>query len=718
MKMTIYHKNMLIAIFGLLPLLSFAQWTAVPIPVGTYIYRDLTVHKQSVYSTFFKNFQIKVARTNDNIHWELAASLPTNLNTVTPRCSSDGDRLYVTGKNNQANNFLAYVSNDDGANWMPLSWPNQTKTDLFEAWGNTLLAVNDSVILRSGDSGGSWQTVQQTMGKVYDLKRIGDQAWLITTETRLYRSTDDGLTWNSSTAPYDATGLTYAQLTIFPTEIGAFVKIYDTTSTIYRSTNLGASWANFSLPTTDQYYNVWDMLFLNGKLFITDGGISSSANEGITWERLETPNALVIEKRGATLCLGGSDGFFKSPDEGQNWWTGNLGWETVLGEVSTPFFSPDRIEYHQGKLYLFSYGEFYVTENEGIEWHFFRGKNFNSFRSFIAHGDSIFIVGGGAMRSFDNGNTWEYIPAGTNANDPLGGSLDFTSTNAHIFASAWFADSIYRSSDWGLNWELIAIPPDIFFLDYVVGVGNALYLSDGDNVYVSYSNGQLYSVANSGLGNNPYIQGLWGAENIPFALTGDQLFRRQNNLWKPATVGLYDDQGNLPSIVDITGDAGRVLLTGVKQLIADPLLYISDDNGQSWSGGWELGLPLIDYQFVATLHESTIYASGELGNISSGLGLWKRDVSVGSHEPLLAHPLACSLNPNPVSDATWLVFDKIPEMPCTVRVLDAMGRLQWQGTVSGESLQMQVANWPNGLYEVMVQNENGGFVRRPLVVQH
>ncbi len=716
MKMNCYHRIILLAIFALLPGLSFAQWTEVPIPVGPYISSDLTVHKQTVYTTFYKNFHIRVARTNDNIHWELAAKLPTNLQSVTPHSFSDGDHLYVTGKNEQPSTFKAYVSNDDGANWTTLSWPNQTQTDLFEAWGSTLLAVNDSVIQRSGNSGGSWQTVFQTQGKVCDLKRIGDSTWLMITETRLYRSTDDGLTWIENIPPYNAIGLSYPYLNIYPTEIGAFVQVYDNSlSTLYRSINLGESWAVFPNPSS---FAVSDILFSNGKLYLKSSSLWSSADEGGTWAKTETPSGWVFEKVGNTLCLGGSDGFFKSQDEGQNWWTGNLGLETALGQFASTSFTPHRIEYHKGKLYLLSSYEGYITENEGIEWRFFRSNSLSSSSSFFANGDSILILGNGATRSFDNGNTWEHMAGSTGFEHPLSGSFDFTSNSTHLFASSWFADSIYRSSDWGLNWVSLNAPLNISFLEKVTGAGNAFYITDGNDVYVSSDNGQSFSLANTGLGSNPYIQGLWGAENIPFALDGDQLYRRVNNIWKPATAGLYDDQGILPFIAETTGDAGRILLMGTKQFIADPLLFISDDNGQSWSGGWELGLPIIDYQLLATLHGSTIYATAELGAVSSGLGLWKRDVSVGSQEPRLVDPLACSLNPNPVSDATWLVFDKTPKVPYAVRVLDALGRLQWQDTVSGESLQIQTAKWPNGLYNVIIQSENGGLVTRPLVVQH
>ncbi|MFN0037660.1 MAG: hypothetical protein ACKVUS_21575 [Saprospiraceae bacterium] len=715
MKKTLCHKIILSAVFGLLPSLSFAQWTALPTPIGPGIFYDMTAHKQSVYTTLYKNFQIRVARTNDNIHWEQAALLPTNLQSVTPRSFSDGDRLYVTGKNDQFNTFLAFVSNDDGANWTTLSWPNQTKTDLFEAWGSTLLAVNDSVIQRSGNSGGDWQTVFQTQGKVYDLKRIGDQAWLMTTETRLYRSTDDGLTWQESIAPYNAAGLNLPELPIYPTEIGAFVQFYNAgIGTLYRSINLGESWADFPIPVP----SISDMLFLNGKLYLKNSSLWSSADEGGTWAQVGIPSSWVFEKLGNTLCLGATDGFFKSADEGQNWWTGNVGLDIALGQVPSSSILPSLLEYHNGKLYLINLHEGYVTENEGVEWRFFRSNSFSTSSRFFAKGDSIIILGDGATLSFDNGDTWELIPGSTNAYHPLSGAFEFTSTDTHLFASVWFSDSIYRSSDWGLNWASLNLPPNVFSLEFVAGAGNALYITDGYDVYFSPDNGQSFSLANNGLGSNPYIQGLWGVEDIPFASANDQLYRRENNLWKPATAGLYDDQGNLPYIVEITGDAGRMLLAGSKQMIADPLLFISDDNGQSWSGGWELGLPPIEYQFVATLYGSTIYACGELGGTSSGLGLWKRDVSVGSDEPSTPHTLACTIRPNPVSDAAWLVFEKTPDAPCSVRVQDALGRLKWRGTVSGESLQIPVASWPNGLYEVVVQNEKGEWATQRLVVQH
>lgn len=719
--MNIYHKNLLAAIFGMLPFLSIAQWTPLPIPVGSYIYRDLTVHKQAAYTTVYKNFQIRLARTTDKIHWELAASLSTNLQTVgLTHCFSGGNRLFVTGKNNQSHISHAFASDNNTANWTQLSWPNQAQTDFFAAWDSTFLVINDGTeILRSGNSGANWQSVHQTSGKVYDLKRIGDKAWLATTETKIYRSTDDGVTWEETPAPYDATGLGYAQLSIFPTEIGAFVKIYnDTTSTIYRTVDQGNSWSVLPLPTNNNYYNVWDMVFLNGKLFITDGGLMSSADEGQSWYRHGTPNTLDVEKDGNTLCIGGSDGFFKSFDAGETWWTGNVGWETALGQVSSPFFHPDQIHYHQGKLYLFSYGENYVSGNEGQEWRFFSGKNFAVYKHFVGRGDSILLLGNGLMRSFDNGNTWDQIPGSSDTYHPLSGNFDFTATNDQLFAYSWISDTIYRSSDWGLHWTSIPLPNNIFFLDYAAGTNNALYITDASDIYVSYNNGQSFSLANSGIGNNAFIEGLWAAENIPLSLAEGALFRRQNNLWKPATTGLYDDQGNLPFIQDIRGDDGRLLIVGAKELSSEPLLFLSDDSGQSWSSGWELGLPPIEYAFAATLNGNTIYAVGEIANTSLDLGLWKRDASVGVQDLGGVGQIACSISPNPANESSQLVFEKVLDETCSIRVFDALGCLQWTGSAVEQQLEIPTAHWPSGIYEVVVRGENGGVATRKLVVQH
>jgi len=718
MKMTFYHKIIILAGFGFLPSLSFAQWAELPIPIGAYIFYDFTAHKQTLYTSFKIDNKIKLAKTTDKIHWEQAASLTVGTQFGSIQTKSDGNRLYVSTKSFQANGFQAFFSNDDGANWTVLSWPNQSKTDLFDAWGNTFFAVNDSVILRSADSGTSWDTVLQTQGQVFALKRIFEHTWLLCAANKIYRSTDDGLSWQANSAPYDATGIAFPNFSIFSNELATLIEFsYDTIGIVFRSSDLGESWAVFPPPVVANYSNLWDMEVMGNKLFAIWNGLWVSADEGDTWTQLQGPSSLTLESMGDTLYVGGSDGFFKSYNEAGTWWSGNLGWKSALGSSVNPYFSPQGLNYHNGKLYLFAHNDCFITENEGLEWRALYGKSYNPFSKFFAKGDSILLIGNGAARSFDNGETWEFIPSDNNSGHPLAGGLEFTATNTHLFASSWFSDSLYRSTDWGLNWNSFSPPPNTFFVDHVVGVGDKFYLADSDDIYVSDNNGQSFSLANGGLGNNSYVDGLWGAANVPFANADGQLYRRVNNLWKPATAGLYDDQGELPYIIEINGNAEHLCLIGTNQQFFNSLLFLSSNGGQSWTSGIETGLPTIEYQLLATLQGNTLYACGEIEG-GGELGLWKRDIAVSTEDVQIVPALGFALLPNPVSNETWLVFDKTPEVTCAVRVLDALGRLKWRDTVSGESLHIQTANWPNGLYEVMVQNENGGLVTRKLVVQH
>lgn len=719
MKMTIYHKNTIIVLFAILPSLSVAQWTEVPMPLGPSVYNDLTQHKQAIYTTYYKNFQIRLARTTDLIHWELAAIIPSNLQNINnPHSFSDGERLFVTGRNNLSQIILASTSSDDGQSWTTLNWPNQTQTDLFEAWNSTFLAINDSVVQRSGNSGGAWQTVFQTQGKVYDLKRIGDQTWIMTTKSLLYRSTDDGITWHTLNTPYNASNFNAPRLTIYPTELGAFIQVFNANqSTLFRSLDLAESWTVLPLPI-QSIFSVTDILTLNEKIFIAAAGLWSSDDEGTNWVPISNPGGWTLEKVGNSLCLGSFDGFFKSHTEGQTWLTGNWGLGLAVGVDLLPNFYLKSTKYHQGKLYFLSKNDCYITENQGLEWSPLLGNIGSPFSQFFANGDTIIMLGSGATRSFDNGNTWENIPANGNSNHPLSGGFDFTATKTGLFASSWFVDSIYHSADWGLTWSSIALAQNLFSVDYLAGVDNVLYMAASDGAYISYNNGQSFTLINNGLGNNPYVEGLWSAENIPFLLAEDQFFRRHNNLWKPATPGLYDDEGNLPYIVEIKGDAGRLLLCGYSVSGSNPLLFLSEDNGQSWSGGWELGLPPIDFQFSATLHGTTIYACGELASFSSAIGIWKRELTLGSHESDADPSFAFSIHPNPVSDLATLTFKEETDTLSDILIIDTQGTLKWQGKASRESMQIAVSNWPNGLYELKVQYKNGKFETRKMLVIH
>lgn len=336
----------------------------------------------------------------------------------------------------------------------------------------------------------------------------------------------------------------------------------------------------------------------------------------------------------------------------------------------------------------------------------------NGFRHYVYSGDTIMFLQPGALRSLDGADTWDYLPATTTS--PLSGFYDFACSSHALFAASWTDTHLRRSIDFGETWQPLSL--GISFFEYMAVAGNFLYVADGDGIAVSNNHGQSFQGFSTGLANPNDIDGLWEGNRVIFTKSEGQLWRRKGNQWRPASIGLFNETGNLPFIADINGKEGSILL--VSEADAHPLFYLSQDDGDSWEGNWEAGLPAIDTDepFQGLLHNGVIYAlglpQGEFRN-----RLWKRSLPVPAQEAVSEQNF--HLFPNPAKEVVTIDFIAQTVFRGTVILHDFSGHRVWQQEFTGTSqVQIPVKDLPAGIYSASVYSENGKITQAKLVVGH
>jgi photosystem II stability/assembly factor-like uncharacterized protein len=698
------------ACFLLCSITSTAQWTEVPSPSGASIHSRLEVMNGKVYTSNYTNSRVQCAITHDYIHWSLVADFPADFEFGTSRVLLNGNQLYLFGAHASQQTAAAWLSDDEGQSWQGINLP-APKPYLLAPVDDVLLASSQFAVQRSEDGGANWNNVLTMPERALAMQRLNDQTvWLATTH-RIYRSMDQGLTWDSLAPPYDATGVVVPVLNIFPVQEGLFIEFRaGSNSTLFRTYDYGLSWTTITTPSLHNSSAVQDLHSFDGVLWgAFAGGIATSDDAGETWEFQLTPyGTRQLAHHGDVLFAGGYSGFFKTYDHGLSWLSGNLGWE------ETGLYIPGidygaKIHAVQSKLYFSTRNGLFSTTNDGIEWRLY--NNYGPFSYLFHQGDTLVFLERGAMHSFDGGASWNHTSSDDFMN-PLYGNYKFTRINDDLYALPWFNNFIYHSADFGASWQ--SLPAPASFLRYIASASNTLYLGNSSSILASTDSGLSFQPFHQGLGNSLNADGIWSAGEHIFLHAQNQLWRRDGNLWKPASIGLYNDMGSLPFIYNVKGDTDNALLVGIDLAASRPSLYLSADGGISWEGNWADGLPNIDFGFDALLHEGTIYAIGEPDGQFT-LRVWKRSLTVATHEPA-AQP-AFKLFPNPARNAAWLTFDGMTHIPGRIVIHDFTGRLVWQRETAGESIiEIPLHQRLPGIYSISLFTANGQKIQGKLVV--
>ena len=224
-----------------------------------------------------------------------------------------------------------FRSQDAGATWQAVPGsPDHVHALIFNLRRGTLLAATDTGVYRLAAGGVGWETASfglTASAAVESLARDDAQGTLYagTIESGLFRSVDDGATWES-TALLTRQNESPQDTAVWKLAIDErrSVRYAGTSEGVYRSSDDGITWVPVGLRNTV----IWSLALdaTSGALYVAadQAIVYRSLDGGRNWERLGVglPNvavALVWETKTQSLFAGTARGVFRFDDQGGRW---------------------------------------------------------------------------------------------------------------------------------------------------------------------------------------------------------------------------------------------------------------------------------------------------------------------------------------------------------------------------------------------------------------
>ncbi len=607
-----------------------------------------------------------------------------------------------------------YRSTDNGTTW------HRVNSGAFSSyvWDIAVRSSDSMIVIAASDNGyvstddgDTWTSLEFPLGP-YAVAVDSTQAVCVMVDNQLLRSrTPLSGNWDTSTISSTVEWIT--TLGIAPD--GSFIAGADEDG-FHRSTDLGTTWQKLNLPP--ELSSPESITTVGGnRVYITsDGGsIYVSEDNGETWrpfgDGFQIVYSVLYHVGGSepTFFAMTSDGIQKTTDDGLRWTlNSSYGIQAMFISVLARRPGDNRIfaGTHNGLLY--------ATDGDGLEWEWMAGFERPYYTSvsgidFLPDGSMVISTfGEGVFTSSDSGRTWVNRwsgPATTKINamtlSPLGTIL-----------TGCDSGRIYRSTNGGLEWELVAVDPSSLILAFSRDSSGRIWAGTSSNIYVSADDGKTWTASGSGI-TTSYISSLaTGPDGRLYAgsYNGNFFFSTDGGVeWKKSVVD--------PSAILIVGlmvDTNGVLFAGT----INRALYRSTNSGVTWAP-YNTGISSYSSYAMILDRSAHIYVG------TAGSGAF-RSVDRSSSAPFIAPEIhidrALTVMPSPAAERVSIQFQIDRPSLASLELISMHGRrarrldLGWM-PVGDQRVEILTSDLPAGEWIVLLRAGGDTYKGRVVIVR-
>lgn len=684
-----------------------------------------------------------------------------------------------------------WKSNDGGATW-------NTTFDNLESIGSSTVAIDpfnsDIIYAGTGDRDG-WDSkcvgIYKSIdgGSTWDLMNMGistsgininkilinplnSNTIFAATSSKIYRSRNAGLTWNSVYSGGSVTDLKYCtnDTTILYGAGDYFLRSINSGSSFtHTSTGLGTGNARLEFDITPANPDVVYVIGASSSDY-GFGGLYKSINKGVSFTlQANSPNIMGYEFDGSDA---GGQGYYDlaiavSPTDENTVLTGGINvWKSTDGGVNLNPVSMwyiggglaythadiHRLEFFQDRLFVCSDGGVFYSDDIGESWtDISTGLEITQFYKLGIYAGSVVKIAAGAQ---DNGcnvlynGSWKHVFGAdgmeclishTNANHiyieyQSGGILKSTdggnnfndvspatdggwvtpyvmsSSNSSILFAAY--SEIYKSTDAGSSWNAITNYEsggvNYDYLTIAPSDNNYIYASESSNLYITKDGGQNWTTKTPNSGL--YITGITVDINNP-----EKIWLSLNSYSSDAVYTSINAGANFTNVTNNLTNMGfnTILCAGNNRqgvyLGTEAGIYYTDTILNTWIN-YSNGMPNVSItELEINYNQSKIYAS------TYGRGIWVADIyDIATFSEITKSELNIDISPNPVKDVVTINLNGNSDKFDKIQILNIGGQLIKEIKIDSgnETYSTSFKNFAFGVYYLRFSGSKEAFVKK------